>query len=218
VNREEKDRRNKLLRTKVYVKIIFNGKLVFTTIESQLQNDFTVCWAQIFNIFMITFPDSILLQIFEYSDSKSHEQMIAQINLPMPDSNCTSANYDLEDYDFSSSAAIYMRLKTSNQIESLNTSGTLKAGAGWGIDEKNGNLLMPPSFRHTSISQSEVAIKHEEMKSFDAIAALGVSRMQDIEKLAKWVAKSNLDPNDPRNSDLISLIKVILFHLFFVFE
>jgi hypothetical protein len=62
------------------------------------------------------------------------------------------------------------------------------------------------------MSQSEVAIKHEEMKSFDAIAALGVSRMQDIEKLAKWVAKSNLDPNDPRNSDLISLIKVILFN------
>ncbi len=34
--------------------------------------------------------------------------------------------------------------------------------------------------------------------------------MQDIEKLTKWVIKSNLDPNDPRNADLINLIKVRL--------
>ena len=53
---KEQTRRNKLSHTKVYVKIVFNGKQVFTTDICQLQNDFTVKWAQIFNIFMITFP------------------------------------------------------------------------------------------------------------------------------------------------------------------
>lgn len=156
---------------------------------------------------MITFPDSILLQIFEYNDSRSHEQMISQINLPMPDVNCTSANYNLENYEFSSSAAFYMHLKSSNQLDLLYTTGTLKAGSGWGVDERNGNILVPPNLK-SGVAHSEAAIKQDEMKSFDAIAALGVSRMQDIEKLAKWIIKSNLDPNDPRNSDLISLIRV----------
>ena len=134
---------------------------------------------------MITFPDSI------------------------PDANCTSLNYSLENYEFSSSAAFYMHLKATNQIDLFFTTGILKAGAGWAISEKDGNILVPPKF--SAVSHSETAVKYDEIKSFDAIAALGVSRMQDIEKLAKWVVKSNLDPNDPRNNDLITLIKVSIF-------
>ena len=80
----------------------------------------------------------------------------------------------------------------------------MKAGSGWGIDDRDGTIVVPPSLRRNP----HAAIKYDEMKSYDAIAALGVSRMQDIEKLTKWVIKSNLDPNDPRNADLINLIKV----------
>ncbi len=65
-------------------------------------------------------------------------------------------------------------------------------------------FLVPP----VSKSQAESALNQEEMKNYDPIAALGVSRMQDMEKLAKWILKSNLDPNDPRNADLINLIRV----------
>ena len=162
---------------------------------------------------MITFPDSILLQIYEHNDSKSNEQMISEINLPMPDANCTSLNYNLENYEFSSSVAFYMHLKATNQIDLFFTTGTLKAGAGWAVSEKDGKVLVPTKF--SKLSHSETAVKYDEIKSFDAIAALGVSRMQDIEKLAKWVVKSNLDPNDPRNSDLISLIKVSPFCFYF---
>lgn len=204
-SREEQNRRNKLLKTKVYIKIIFNGKLVFTTNESPLQNDFSVRWSQIFSIFMITFPDIILLQVFEYWNSKANEKKIAEINLPMPDANSTSVNYTLENYDFSSPVSFNLRLKEDNKSELLYTTGTLKAGAGWGVDEKTGNVLVPPGLKG-NITHSETAIKHDEVKGFDAIAALGVSRMQDMEKLAKWIMKSNLDPNDPRNNDLISLI------------
>jgi len=81
--------------------------------------------------------------------------------------------------------------------------GCLKAGCGWGISESDGSILVPTSLRRNP----HAALKLDEMKSYDAIAALGVSRMQDIEKLTKWVVKSNLDPNDPRNADLINLIK-----------
>ena len=152
---------------------------------------------------MIGYPDSITLQLYEYTGSKSNEYMIAQINIPTPEINSTSKNYILDDYDFSSSRTFYMQLKQSNQVELFFTSGVLKVGAGWGIDEKSGSLLMPPVS-----TKSETALKQEEMRNYDAIAALGVSRMQDMEKLYKWIIKSNLDPNDPRNADLINLIRV----------
>ena len=205
----EQLRRAKLNKTRVYVRIFLNNKLVYTTKEAQLQDDFSVVWAQIFNIYMIGFPDSICLQIYEHTGSKSRERMIAQVNVPTPEINSTSKNYSIEEYDFSSSQAFYMHLKSTNQIELLFTSGVLKAGAGWGIDEKDGTVLIPPI-----AAKTETALKQEEMKNYDAIAALGVSRMQDMEKLYKWIVKSNLDPNDPRNADLINLIRVRLLHVY----
>jgi coiled-coil and C2 domain-containing protein 2A len=194
------------------VKIYLNDKLVYTTNEAQLQSDFSAQWGQIFNIYMISYPDSIILQIFEHIDSRSRERLIAEIILPTPELNCTSANYNLEDYEFSSREAFYMHLKTSNQIELFYTSGSIKAGSSWGIDEKDGSVLAPPK----SSSELDSALKHEEMKNFDPIVALGVSHMQDMEKLAKWILKSNLDPNDPRNADLINLIKVNLLPFTYV--
>jgi len=121
--RTEQARRNKLAKTRMFVKIVFNGKPVFSTDVCQLQSDFSVKWGQIFNIFMISFPDSILLQLFEIYESKSHERMIAELNLPMPDANCSTANYTLEDYEFASPHAFYMHSEKSNQVEIKYTSG-----------------------------------------------------------------------------------------------
>ena len=98
-------------------------------------------WEQIFNIYMISFPDSVCLKIYDYYETKSNENKIADINLPMPELNCTSKNYQLEDYEFSSKEVFHMNLKITNQIELFYTSGVLKAGSGWGIDEKEGSVL-----------------------------------------------------------------------------
>ena len=155
-----------------------------------------VQWGQIFNIYMIYWPESIKLQLFEYCDSnrviKPKELLISEIILPIPDTNCTCRNYSLEKYEFSSKDEYY------------NTqSGVLYANASWGVDEKTGNILIPSNMKNKNY-----IIK--SLQSYDAITALGVSRMQDINELAKWIFKSNLDPNDPRNSDLINLITVKL--------
>ena len=204
-SRSEQSRRNKLAKTRVYVKIFFNGKLVFTTSESQLQNDFSVRWGQIFNIFMMTYPESILLQLFEFQESKSNERMIAEINLPTPEIYTTSDNYSIENYEFASANAFY-KLKASNQVAPMYTSGVLRGCACWGVDEKDGVTVLAPDFL-------KKLPENQDLRNNDAIAALGVSRMQDIEKLAKWIMKSNLDPNDPRNTDLIDLIKVNLIKI-----
>ena len=148
----------------------------------------------------MAFPESIVLQIFEYQDSKSNERMVAEINLPTPEIYQTSANYNLESYEFASANAFY-KLKTSNQVEPMYTSGVLRGSACWGIDERDGVTVLAPD----SLKKH---FEYQDMRNNDAISALGVSRITDIEKLAKWIMKSNLDPNDPRNTDLMELIKV----------
>jgi coiled-coil and C2 domain-containing protein 2A len=189
---------------KLYARIYLNNKLVNTTNKSQLSNDFTASWGQIFNIYMISHPRSILVNIYEQVDSS--DRLIGEVNLPPPELNCTSASYSLESYDFSSKTAFYMHLKTSNQLELFYTSGVLRAGSGWGVDERTGVVLVPPSL---VAKRGHMGLNQEERKSYDAIAALGMSRMQNMDKLAEWIAKSNLDPNDPRNADLINLIQTL---------
>ena len=213
----EQKRRSRLARTKCYVKIYLNSKLVHTTSESPLHaSDFSVHWSQIFNIYMLSYPDSIRLQLYDYVETRGNERLIAELDVPVPELNCSSANYSLEDYEFASADAYHMHLKTSNQIELFYTCGKLRAGSGWALDERDGTLLAPQAnagsqssstTRQTS-SQQQSVINQDEMRNYDAIAALGVSQMQNMDSLAKWVEKSNLDPNDPRNADLINLIRV----------
>lgn len=93
-----------MARTKVFARIYLNNKLVHTTTDAQLQNDFSVKWAQIFNIYVLASTlesDSIVLAIHEYTE-KSRDHFIAEICLPTPDP--ASTNYQLDDYEFSSQA------------------------------------------------------------------------------------------------------------------
>ena len=48
------------------------------------------------------------------------------------------------------------------------------------------------------------------MKGLDAVAAIGASGVSDPEQLLKWISKSRLDPNDPANTDLMTLLRVRL--------
>ena len=48
------------------------------------------------------------------------------------------------------------------------------------------------------------------VKGVDAVAALGVAGMSDMNKLTEWIAESHLDPNDPSNAELMYLLRVSL--------
>ena len=54
------------------------------------------------------------------------------------------------------------------------------------------------------------------MKGMDAVAAIGVAGMSDMDKLTKWIAESRLDPNDPSNAELMYLMRVSMHSEAFV--
>uniref|UniRef100_A0A4W3KCC6 Coiled-coil and C2 domain containing 2B n=1 Tax=Callorhinchus milii TaxID=7868 RepID=A0A4W3KCC6_CALMI len=47
-----------------------------------------------------------------------------------------------------------------------------------------------------------------DLNTIDAIASIGVSWLNDIQKLAEWAKKARIDPHDPQNSSLMQLIEV----------
>lgn len=89
--------------------------------------------------------------------------------------------------------------QAAGEVEVMFTSGILRAGARWAeMDLARKDASAAQAWRD----------REEKMNSNDPLVAVGVSHMQDVDKLAKWVQRSNLDPNDPKNADLINLIKV----------
>ncbi len=122
LTRTEQARRNKLAKTRLYVKIIFNGKPVFSTDVCQLQSDFSVKWAKS-SIYL--WSASRIRSSSNCSSSVNHglKGVWWPSNRPISDDNC----YSLEDYEFGSSYASYMHSEDSNQVETKYTLGELKS-------------------------------------------------------------------------------------------
>lgn len=42
----------------------------------------------------------------------------------------------------------------------------------------------------------------------DAVSCIGASGLYDVKKIGEWAAQSRLDPNDPKNTSIMQLLKV----------
>ena len=104
---------------------------------------------------------------------------------------------------------------------SLNTCGGFACSVAWCLDAE-GNALVPPSslpvhqikytlpkFPPTKPSMSQCHLRcFSATKRLDVIQSIGMSSAADLDKLAKWIEESRLDPNDPSNADLMYLMRV----------
>ncbi len=202
-------RRNDLARCKCYIRILFNDKEVSRTPAKPIGQEFTVRFAQIFNVQIVQWPESIRFQIYETSGLSS--TLISELYIGIPDSNVTSDNLELDILDFSSDNRVShahegvgsgfpfsFEADNSNMVI-CNTSGKLAVGAAWAVDSQ-GNVLVPSMNRHTGHQLGA-------MKGLDAVAAIGATGVSDPEQLLKWISKSRLDPNDPANASLMAMLK-----------
>jgi coiled-coil and C2 domain-containing protein 2A len=206
--REEQLRRRDVQRTSYYIRVQFNGKEVSRTSTRHLGGDFSVHFGEIFNVQIRQWPETITLQVYESLGSGSHT-LLSDIYVAIPPPQLHSANVNLESVDFSSSlevqhdhAAVGSGVEmnpTLGNLHFLLTSGSLKCSVCWSHDD-NGKVLCPPL-----LSQPTRGLGGAHQT--DAVAALGAAGMVDIRKLAAWIAEAKLDPNDPRNADLLYLVK-----------
>ncbi|XP_021115919.1 coiled-coil and C2 domain-containing protein 2A isoform X1 [Heterocephalus glaber] len=204
-------RREDVKRRSVYLKVLFNSKEVSRTVSRQLGADFRVHFGQIFNLQIFNWPESLTLQVYE-TVGHSSTTLLAEVFLPIPETTVVTGRAPTEEVEFSSNQHVTLdhegvgsgvpfsfEADGSNQL-TLMTSGKVSHSVAWAVGD-NGVPLIPP------VSQQNAGFR-SALKRADAISSIGTSGLTDMKKLAKWVAESKLDPNDPNNAPLMQLISV----------
>ncbi|XP_025034195.2 coiled-coil and C2 domain-containing protein 2A isoform X1 [Pelodiscus sinensis] len=209
--RAEVLRREDVKKRLVFLKVLFNTKEVSRTVTRQISSDFRVHFGQIFNLKIFNWPESLKLQIYE-TMGLSSTTMLAEVFIPIPETTVLTGRARTEEIEFSSSQRVMLdhegvgsgvpfsfEADGSNKI-TLMTSGKVSNSVSWAVGD-NGVPLIPLA------SQQNIGIP-SALKNIDAIASIGTSGLTDMKKLAKWAAETKLDPNDPKNADLMQLIMV----------
>ncbi|XP_031567301.1 coiled-coil and C2 domain-containing protein 2A-like [Actinia tenebrosa] len=215
--RTEVLRRNDVQRWSAFIKVLFNEKEVSKTSVKRLTSDFTIHFGEIHNIQIVEWPESIKLQIIE---SGVPNKLLVELFIPVPEIGRVTGRAELESLEFSSNQMIaykhegvgsghVINLGIPNNTgeppffdqEILLTSGYLLTGVSWALD--NDGRPMAPPLSLTGVDKSLSALRR-----YDAMAALGAAGMVDMQNLAKWIAESHLDPNDPANADIMSIMKM----------
>ncbi|GCC22301.1 hypothetical protein chiPu_0000688 [Chiloscyllium punctatum] len=201
----ELQRRMEVENHKFFIRIFYNDKFVSSTVISQLLPDFSVQFRQIFNIQIIHKPESIRFEIYELVNKNI--KLLAKVYIPIPDVTTIANTVVLEEVEFGSDEIVttthegvgsnvpFVLDETKSEEYFLLTSGKLLYAVSWGVD-KDGLALAPPAPRPKTYKES-----------VDAIASIGMSWLNDLQKLAEWARKARVDPNDPQNSDLMQVIK-----------
>lgn len=58
-------------------------------------------------------------------------------------------------------------------------------------------------------SQSSLFV-FSSLSQQDAVSYIGASGLYDMKKIREWATRSRLDPNDPKNTSIMQLLKVRL--------
>ncbi|KAH0616299.1 hypothetical protein JD844_027316 [Phrynosoma platyrhinos] len=154
---------------------------------------------------------TLCLQLYE-TVGLSTANLLMEVFIPIPETTVLTGRALIEEIEFSSDQRVMLdhegvgsgvpfsfEADGSNKII-LMTSGKVSCCVSWAVGE-NGIPLIPP------VSQKNSGVT-SALKNIDAIASIGTSGLTDMKKLAKWVADTKLDPNDPSNAALMQLIMV----------
>ncbi|XP_062991571.1 coiled-coil and C2 domain-containing protein 2A isoform X2 [Elgaria multicarinata webbii] len=207
--RAEISRREDVKKRSLFVKVLFNSKEVSRTVSRQISSDFRIHFGQIFNLQIFNWPESLKLQLYETVGLGS-ANLLMEVFIPIPETTVLTGRAPIEEIEFSSDQRVVLdhegvgsgvpfsfETDGSNKMI-LMTSGKVSCSVSWAVGE-NGIPLIPP------VSQKNAGIT-SALKNIDAISSIGTSGLTDMKKLARWVAETKLDPNDPSNAALMQLI------------
>ena len=209
-------RRQAVGNTKVFIRMLFNGKEVVKTPPKALTGDFVLSLNSSFQLRVnqSSFAD-LKLEVHE-SSSFASSSLIAELFAPLPD----SSNSVEETLQFSSSRVVYSKNGVGvgcgapmqwmdvdggeNRQSSPLASGKLGIKVHWTAGDSGISSTAnaaPLQFLRGANSSMTM------MKRGDVLGAVGLAGISDKSKLRNWIAQdSNLDPNDPQNADLVQLM------------
>ncbi|XP_061491540.1 protein CC2D2B isoform X3 [Rhineura floridana] len=204
---DEQKRRKKVKVEKYFIKIYYNNKLVSSTPEAALYQDFKVIFQQFFRIQVLNWPESLQLEIFE---SNKKPTLLTKVYLPLPNDFILKNKDVLDEAEFSceqqvkpSDGAVGSNVTfflDENEREKLCilTSGKLIYSLSWTADDKG--VPLAPTFQPAHVACNSVP------RHIDSEKGTGIRWHSGTQKLIDWAKEANIDPNNPDYSDLIEFI------------
>ncbi|XP_061491548.1 protein CC2D2B isoform X10 [Rhineura floridana] len=156
---DEQKRRKKVKVEKYFIKIYYNNKLVSSTPEAALYQDFKVIFQQFFRIQVLNWPESLQLEIFE---SNKKPTLLTKVYLPLPNDFILKNKDVLDEAEFSceqqvkpSDGAVGSNVTfflDENEREKLCilTSGKLIYSLSWTADDKG--VPLAPTFQPAHVA------------------------------------------------------------------
>ena len=202
----EINRRNAVNKTKILFKIFFNGKEVCQSSPKLIGQDFIIPVGHIFPIQILHWPETLKVQVIEGSTLRT--TVIAEVDVPIAESSLSLDKADVIPYEFTSDQDVshghaglgsgrqFSTLADHSKIDSDITRGQLYIRVGWGHGT-DGTLLAPPP-ELWSAAKKTPKINDHITDVFDTDGKV------DSEKLENWLLNHRIDPNDPRNADLMA--------------
>ena len=218
-------RRRQLDSTTVFVKIFYNNKEITQTLNKNFNaRDFT-CTLSGFNTQkdslggirnimssrddlginentsmvisadVTEIPDSIKAEIYEIG--VFGEYLLGNVYIPVPSPSDTISVIDREPDSLQFTGNQFAVAEEPDNSRWV--SGILRMNVCWGEDENGKSLgpaIKPPS-------------QHEAF-SVDPLKSIGPAGLLSIRKLMDWIVDIRLDPNDPRNHNILGLKQLVL--------
>lgn len=192
----EKRRRQAAAKTRVWVKVLINNKLVTQTPSAYLGNDFTLHIGQTYRMALSSWPQSITLEVVEGASLR--QTLVASAFLPMPKRTNIFRNvYDV--IEFSGNQAVNHSHEgvgcglPGSEYGSSFTSGINRYRLGWALGEQ-GEVLAPAGSPPSS-NANHLLTKSKLVPGADPAV------------VKKWLENACIDPNDPSNADLLSRVQ-----------
>ncbi|KAJ3083127.1 Coiled-coil and C2 domain-containing protein 2A, partial [Quaeritorhiza haematococci] len=157
-------------------------------------------------------PESIRAEIFELG--VMGEMLLGEIFVPIPEPTKTVNAIDLEPLTLQYTGRPFELLKplpkqggskgmNADVIAERWVSGTMTANVAWNVD-KDGKPLGP------TITRSRGHFSTHKIKGFaDPLRTIGPGGLLNLRKLMNWIVNLQVDPNDPRNHDILRLQQTI---------
>ncbi|KAK4315922.1 hypothetical protein Pmani_012883 [Petrolisthes manimaculis] len=196
----EKKRRQTVAKTKVFVRILINNKLVTQTSAAHLDGaTFTANLGQTYRMALSSWPRSVALEVCEAGPGLRRATLATAL-LPIPEPHITIASREEpEVVEFSSSQVVGISSggvgcgQAGSEYGHELISGRMMYRLGWAAGRDASTPLAPPT-------PSPSQLIHAKCES-------RLDPACDPKSAQRWLDSSRLDPNDPTNALLISRLK-----------
>ncbi|XP_065174860.1 coiled-coil and C2 domain-containing protein 2A-like [Sycon ciliatum] len=218
--RNEQARRREVQRQSYFVRVMIDEREAGQSRSKCVEQDFVIHFNDSINTYPGRWPGSVVLQVVE--DSYLQSRQISEVFLPVPSRHVSVETATAQRIEFSAERRVSPSMLTAvgsgsvsvpvvqantsteemqYEVRELLTSADIHLVCGWNVDPITGRTAAPPEFDEEEDNESK---KHHHG---DAIGALGMAGIVDAKKLASWIDEARLDPNDPRNLDLLQSVK-----------